>query len=62
MIARQQDGVIKPSANGNNIFFIYIYHGHNIVGQQLTPNIFRCYMLHPFALPVACCWELLCKV
>ena len=29
------------------IYFIYIYHGHNIVGQQLTPNIFRCYMLHP---------------
>ena len=36
MIARQQDGAIKPSANGHNIYFKYIYHGHNIVGQQLT--------------------------
>ena len=27
-----------------------------------TPNIVRCYMLRPFAHPVACCWELLRKV
>ena len=25
-----------------------------------TPNIFGCYMLRPFALHVACCWELTC--
>ena len=62
MIVWQQDRAIKPSANGNNIYFKFIYHGHNIVGQQLTPNIVGCHMLHPFALPVACCWELLCKV
>ena len=24
-----------------------------------TPNIVGCYMLHPFAHPVACCWMLL---
>ena len=35
MIAQQQDRAVKPSANGHNIYFIYIYHGHNIVGQQL---------------------------
>ena len=27
-----------------------------------TPNIVRCYMLRPFAHPVACCWMLLRKV
>ena len=27
-----------------------------------TPNIVRCYMLRPFAHPVACCWMLLSVV
>ena len=27
-----------------------------------TPNIVGCYILHTFAHPVACCWELLRKV
>ena len=27
-----------------------------------TPNIVGCYMLRPFAHPVACCWMLLCVV
>ena len=27
-----------------------------------TPNIVGCYMLRPFAHPVACCWMLLRKV
>ena len=35
---------------------------HNIVGQQLDLNIVGCYMLRPFAHPVACCCVLLRKV
>ena len=27
-----------------------------------TADIVECYMFRPFAHPVACCWELLCKV
>ena len=34
-------------------------NGRNIVGQQLPTYIVGCYMLHPFAHPVACCWMLL---
>jgi len=33
-------------------------NGRNIV-DHWTPNIVGCYMLRPFAHPVACCWMLL---
>ena len=34
-------------------------NGHNIVDQQLLTLIVGCYMLRPFAHPVACCLMLL---
>ena len=34
-------------------------NGHNIVDQQLPTLIVGCYMLRPFAHPVARCWMLL---
>ena len=57
MIAWQQDRAVKPSANGHNIHFIYIYHGHNIVGQQLPTLLdVTCYIhLHSLMHLVGSC-------
>ena len=51
----------------NNVFCVRARNVYENRGKVLTElrangrNIVGCYMLRPFAYPVACCWELLGK-